>query len=83
MRPIVGRTAIEAMARDWLEQTPEFEYEVDEVLSAGSTAAVRWRYRVSGLDLDGVSWLRCADGEILDARVFFDSLGLYRGLGRA
>jgi hypothetical protein len=56
---------------------------VDEVLSAGSTEAVRSRYRVRGLELEGVTWLRCAGGESLEARVFFDSLGLYRGLGRA
>lgn len=34
------------------------------------------------VELDGVSWLRCASGEIVGARVYFDSLGLYRGLDR-
>jgi hypothetical protein len=34
------------------------------------------------VELDGVSWLRCAAGEILEAQVYFDSLALYRGLGR-
>ena len=86
VRPITGRVAIAELTRGWLAETPEFAYEVAQVLADGDSAAVRWRYRVRGassaLDLDGVSWLRCAHGEILEARVYFDSLGLYRGLGR-
>jgi hypothetical protein len=81
-RPIQGRDAIEEMCRQWLGETPAFEYEVDVVLSDGRQAAVRWRYAVEGIALDGVSWLGCAGGEIHEARVYFDSLGLYRGLGR-
>jgi hypothetical protein len=81
-RPIQGRATIEAMCRQWLDETPTFEYEVDEVLSDGRQAAVRWRYAVQGVALDGVSWLACAGGTIHEARVYFDSLGLYRGLGR-
>ncbi len=82
VRPLVGRAAIEDMCRSWLEATPAFEYEVVDVLSTDTTGAVRWRYRVEDLDLEGVSWLTCSHGEIVDARVYFDSLGLYRGLGR-
>ena len=82
VRPIEGRPAIEDMCRSWLRRTPDFEYEVEQVVSDGDTAAVRWRYAVEGLELDGVSWLTCTDGEIREARVYFDSLGLYRGLGR-
>ena len=82
VRPLVGRAAIEEMCRSWLAETPSFEYDVLDVVATGKTAAVRWRYRVEGLDLEGVSWLTCERGEIVDARVFFDSLGLYRGLGR-
>jgi hypothetical protein len=52
------------------------------VVGDGATAAVRWRYAVRGLELDGVSWLTCAGGVIREARVYFDSLALYRGLGR-
>ena len=81
-RPIEGREAIEAMCVHWLEETPAFDYVVDDVLTDGRTAAVRWRYVVEGIELDGVSWLTCAGGEIREARVYFDSLGLYRGLGR-
>jgi hypothetical protein len=36
----------------------------------------------SPLELEGVSWLTCERGVIREARVYFDSLGLYRGLGR-
>jgi uncharacterized protein (TIGR02246 family) len=86
VRPIEGRPAIAELTRSWLAETPAFEYEVTEVLEDGESAAVRWRYGVPGvtreLDLEGVSWLRCARGEILEAHVYFDSLGLYRGLGR-
>jgi uncharacterized protein (TIGR02246 family) len=82
VRPVEGRTAIGELTREWLAETPEFEYEVTEVIADGEHAAVRWRYAVEGIELDGVSWLACAHGEIVEARVYFDSLGLYRGLGR-
>jgi hypothetical protein len=82
VRPIVGRGAIRQMCVTWLAETPSFGYEVEEVLAGETCLAVRWSYRVEGLVLPGVSWLTCRDGEILEARVFFDSLGLYRGLGR-
>jgi hypothetical protein len=82
VRPIEGRDAIEAMCRRWLEETPSFEYDVGRVLSDGATAAARWRYAVQGLELEGVSWLTCEGGLIREALVYFDSLGLYRGLGR-
>ena len=82
VRPIEGRAAIEATCRRWLAETPEFSYEVEGVLSGAGTAAARWRYSVAGLELDGVSWLLCVGGVIREARVYFDSLGLYRGLGR-
>jgi uncharacterized protein (TIGR02246 family) len=82
VRPITGRAAIGELTRGWLAETPQFEYDVAEVIAEGESAAVRWRYAVEGIELDGVSWLRCAGGEIVEARVYFDSLGLYRGLGR-
>jgi hypothetical protein len=82
VRPIEGRHAIEATCRSWLEGTPSFEYEVDRVLSDGTSAVACWRYAVQGLQLDGVSWLTCEGGVIREARVYFDSLGLYRRLGR-
>lgn len=82
VRPLVGREAIGTTCRAWLEETPAFEYDVLEVLSDGTFAAIRWRYAVEGLELDGVSWLRCEDGVIREALVLFDSLGLFRGLGR-
>ncbi len=82
VRPLRGREEIRAMCVAWLAETPSFEYEVEQVLAAGRAAAVRWRYRVEGLDLPGVSWLTVRDGAIAEAFVVFDSLGLYRGLGR-
>jgi hypothetical protein len=70
------------MCRSWLAATPSFEYDVVDVLSDETRGAVRWRYRVDDLDLEGITWLTCKGGEIADARVYFDSLALYRGLGR-
>jgi hypothetical protein len=81
-REIVGRPAIEEMCRAWLASTPDFDYDVLDVIATRTAGAVRWRYRVEDVELEGVSWLTCANGEIVDARVYFDSLGLYRGLGR-
>lgn len=86
-RPVAGREAIREVARRWLGEAGAFEYDVVEVLSDGASAAVRWRYRVpgvsGGIELDGVSWLRCVAGEIAEAHVWFDSLALFRSLGRA
>ena len=82
-RPLVGRAEIEAQAVAWLESTPLFAYDVLEVLADETRASVLWRYEVEGVELDGVSWLRCERGEIREARVYFDSHGLLRGLGRA
>jgi hypothetical protein len=75
-RPLEGRAAIEAMAREWLAVVPEFEYDVLEVLADATRAAARWRYAVQGREFDGVSWLDCRDGEIVRALVLFDSYGL-------
>ncbi len=82
VRPIVGREAIRALCTRWLAETPHFEYDVEQVLSEGTAAAVRWRYVVEGHELPGVSWLSCRGDGIATAHVYFDSLGLYRQLGR-
>ena len=82
-RPLVGRAEIEALAAAWLESTPSFGYDVLEVLADETRAAVLWHYGVEGVELEGVSWLECERGEIREARVYFDSYGLLRGLGRA
>ena len=81
-RPLVGREEIEEQAAAWLRSTPEFGYDVLEVLVDEGRAAVLWRYEVEGIELDGVSWLSCERGEIREARVYFDSHGLLRALGR-
>ena len=83
VRPLRGRADIEATTRAWLAETPEFEYEVLEVLSDSTSAAKRWRYAVGGVEVEGVTWLRCAGGEIVEALALFDSYRLLRGLGRA
>ena len=82
IRPQRGREEIRAMCVSWLASTPAFDYEVERVLAEEDAVAVRWRYRVEGLDVPGVSWLTVRDGLIAEAFVVFDSLGLYRGLGR-
>jgi len=82
-RPLVGREEIEAQAAAWLRSTPEFAYDIVEVLADDVRAAVLWRYEVEGVELDGVSWLSCGRGEIHEARVYFDSHGLLLALGRA
>jgi hypothetical protein len=83
VRPLVGRDAIEATARAWLDDTPEFEYELVSVLASGRKAAVRWRYAVGGSAYEGLSWLDCERGEIREALVCFDSHRLLRDSGRA
>ena len=43
------------------------------VLADSRSAAVRWRYVVDGLEVEGVSWLECEHGLIKRAFVYFDS----------
>jgi ketosteroid isomerase-like protein len=75
-RPLVGRPEIEAVAEAWFREVGAFDYVVDEVLADGERAAVRWTYRVTAgatpVELEGVSWLACRDGEIVRADVHFD-----------
>ena len=71
-RPLEGRDEIRSVTAAWCSETPAFTYDLLDVLAAGDRAAVRWRYAVGGLELEGVSWLECADGCILRAFVSFD-----------
>ena len=86
-RPIRGRAAIEAVTLGWLESTPQFAFDITGLLADSSSAAYRWRYRVPGLadevDVEGITWLACADGMIREALVCFDSYALLEGLGSA
>ena len=80
-RPLRGRDEIEATARRWLAETPEFTFEVLEVLGDTTRAAARWRYAVpvgggAPFAVEGVTWLRCAGGHIEHALVLFDSHAL-------
>ena len=75
-RTIRGRPAIRVVCEDWLAATPAFEYDVLDAVGDGRRAAKRWRYVVGGADIEGVTWLDCADGEIVRALVLFDVAGL-------
>ena len=80
VRPLEGRVEIEATARGWFDQTPSFEYEIVDLLADATRAVKLWRYAVPiGADrreFDGITWLSCSNGEILEARVYFDSYRL-------
>jgi uncharacterized protein (TIGR02246 family) len=84
-RPLEGRREIEATARAWLEQTPAFDYKVLAILADSDRAAIRWRYSLPTpeFELEGQTWLTCEAGEIVEARVDFDSFQLLRHLGLA
>lgn len=85
-RTIAGRAAIEALAEEWLGDTPAFEFHILDLLADASTAAYRWRYEVApaddGAEFVGLTWLRCDEGHIRDALVCFDSYRLLRLVGR-
>jgi uncharacterized protein (TIGR02246 family) len=84
-RPLEGRAEIERVTVAWFQSTPEFEYDVLDVIGDGDRAAALWRYEVPGAEgpirLEGVTWLECSGGEIERALVYFDSFGLLQGLG--
>jgi hypothetical protein len=79
-RPLQGRTEIEATTRAWLRRTPSFDYEILDLIGDDTRAAKLWRYSVPAvperLEVEGVTWLACAGGEIRVARVYFDSYRL-------
>jgi uncharacterized protein (TIGR02246 family) len=72
-RPLEGRETIRAETAAWFARTPAFAYDIIGVLADGRSAAVRWRYVVDGLEVEGVSWLECEHGRIERAFVYFDS----------
>lgn len=86
-RPIRGRAAIEELTVGWLQETPQFRFEITGLLADASEAACRWRYEVPGASdevaVEGITWLACADGAISEALVCFDSYALMPGLGIA
>ena len=86
-RPIRGRAAVEELTLGWLGETPAFRFEITGLLADASTAAYRWTYEVAGatdeVAVDGITWLACTDGMILEALVCFDSFALMQGLGIA
>jgi hypothetical protein len=71
-RAVHGREAIRQVCVDWLRATPSFEYVVLDAVGDERRAAKRWRYIVGAADVEGVTWLDCADGEIVRALVLFD-----------
>jgi hypothetical protein len=72
-RPLEGREMSRAVSAAWRARTPAFAYDIIDVLSDSRSAAVRWRYAVETVELEGVSWLDCHDGLIERAFVYFDS----------
>lgn len=72
-RPLEGRETIRAVTAEWFERTPAFSYDIVGILADARSAAVRWRYVVDGLEVEGVSWIECEDGSIRRAFVYFDS----------
>jgi SnoaL-like domain len=79
-RAVIGRAAILAVCVDWLASTPAFTYEILDVVGDDRRAAKRWRYRVGEADIEGVTWLDCADGVIDRALVLFDVVPLGMGM---
>jgi ketosteroid isomerase-like protein len=72
-RPLEGRETIRAVTAAWFARTPPFTYDLIGVLADSRRAAVRWRYVVDELEVEGVSWLECEGGKIRRAFVYFDS----------
>jgi uncharacterized protein (TIGR02246 family) len=72
-RPLEGRETIRAVTAAWFARTPAFSYDIVDVLSDRRSAAVRWTYAVDGLEVEGVSWIECENGQIQRALVYFDS----------
>jgi ketosteroid isomerase-like protein len=72
-REIRGREAIADLTRAWVAETPRFDYDLLDVLAGEMQAATRWRYATAEVDVEGVTWIWCRNGEISRALVLFDS----------
>jgi uncharacterized protein (TIGR02246 family) len=72
-RPLEGREMIRAETAAWFARTPAFAYDIIDALADSRSAAVRWKYVVDGLEVEGISWLECEHGRIQQAFVYFDS----------
>jgi hypothetical protein len=87
VRPLVGRDDIERETEQWFASNPDFDYQITGLLSDGNEAYARWNYRLDLPDgsvhqTDGVTWFVQHQGEITEARVYFDSLGFFADLGQ-
>ena len=72
--------AMQALRRAY----PDYRREVEQVLSAGEHAVIRWRMRgtpaqgslAEPLDVSGCSVVQCSEGAIESAHVYYDAAAL-------
>jgi len=62
----VGRAAVLEACREFLVQSPEARFEMEEVLTLDDRALVRWRYAWADGHVRGVDVMRVRDGQVIE-----------------
>lgn len=90
--PAVGSAADdEAAMKALISAYPDYRREVDEVIGIGDRVVARWRMRGTSadpsrrddLEVAGCSVVRCRDGRMIDAALYYDGAALDRVLNEA
>jgi ketosteroid isomerase-like protein len=62
----VGRAAVVAACQEFFSQSPQARFEMEEVLTLGDRALVRWRYAWTDGHVRGVDVMRVRDGKVVE-----------------
>jgi ketosteroid isomerase-like protein len=61
-----GSSAVLAACREFFDQSPEARFEMEEVVTVGDRAFVRWRYAWADGHVRGVDVMRVQDGQVIE-----------------
>ena len=62
----VGRAAVLGACSEFLAQSPQARFEMEEILTVGDRALVRWRYAWADGHVRGVDVMRVRDGKVVE-----------------
>jgi len=65
-----GRAAMLAACRQFLADSPNARFEIEDLLTAGDRAVVRWRYSWGDGHVRGVDLIRVRDGRVTESLAY-------------
>jgi ketosteroid isomerase-like protein len=66
----VGRDAVLAACARFFDESPAARFEMEELITAGDRAVVRWRYSWGDGHVRGIDFLRVADGQLAESLAY-------------